>query len=252
MSTAKASPHPTATAKTPRKPKSPPVPSYALQDSVEDAKKLYRQYSHGAFSKPEIASTLKMSSGSSSFSQRIFALTEYGLIVESGDGYKLTDRFRVLNSEASESAAFRQAAWDAVSASAVLGDLLNDFKTKLPDRSGVAQRLEIQKKFNSERAKGAAVVLEKSLQFAKVLDANNNIIPVRPNAAGVASAKAREMADSNDEDTDEVVDIALAKKNTRRSEVPLADGRVAIVLYPHDLSVQEAEKIGRVLAALVG
>jgi len=252
MSTTKTPHAPPSAPKAPRKPKSPPVPSYALQDSVDDAKKLYKQYSHGTFSRPEIASTLKMSSVSSSFSQRLFALTEYGLIGESGDGYKLSDRFQVLNSEPPESEPFRRAALDAVSASPVLGDLLTDFKTKLPDRAGVAQRLEIQKKFNSERAKGAAVVLEKSLQFARVLDANNNIIPVRSSAAAGSAGAANRLRPDEDEEAEAAIDQTATTKNTRRSEIPLQDGRVAVVLYPHDLSVQEAEKIGRVLAALVG
>ena len=242
----------TAPPKSPRKPKSPAVPSYSLEDSVDDAKKLYKQYTHGTFSRPEIASTLKMSSGSSSFTQRLFALVEYGLLEEAGDGYKLTQRFQVLNSEPPESEAFRRAALDAVTASSVLGDLLNDFKTKLPDRAGVAQRLEIQKKFNPDRAKSAAAVLEKSLQYARVLDANNNIIPVRGTPVSNAGDKSNIHAEA-EKPGDDATDKHLAKSgDTRRSEVPLADGRIAVVLYPHDLSVQEAEKIGRVLAALVG
>jgi len=250
MTTAKPTP---PTPKAPRKPKSPAVPSYALQDSVDDAKKLYKQYSHGTFSRPEIASTLKMSSGSSSFTQRLFALVEYGLIDESGDGYKLSQRFQILNSQPQESEAFRRAALDAITASSVLGDLLSDFKTKLPDRAGVAQRLEIQKKFNSDRAKSAAAVLEKSLQYAKVLDANNNIIPVRAttNAVSSQNVDADDTTDSPGA-ADSTEKYSMKAGDTRRSEIPLADGRIAVVLYPHDLAIPEAEKIGRVLAALVG
>jgi hypothetical protein len=227
------------------KPKSPPVPSYVLKDTLEDAKKLYKKYSHASFSKAEIASALNMSSGSSSFSKRLFALTEYGLIEGSVDSYKTTGRFSALNTNKPESTIFKKNAFDAIQSSSVFAELLNQFKTKLPDQNAVAQRLETQKKFNAERAKEVASVLEKSLQFAGILDGSNNLVPIR----GDGSSDASNMGQENHENDGE--DAHLPTVSMRKSEIPLANGRTAIVSYPHDLTKEEATKIGRVLSALV-
>ncbi|MCC6499889.1 MAG: hypothetical protein IT313_06440 [Anaerolineales bacterium] len=226
------------------KPKSPPVPSYTLRDSLEDAKKLYKKYSHASFSKAEIASALNMSSGSSSFAKRLFALTEYGLIEGSGDSYKTTGRFSVLNSNKPESSTFKKNAFDAIQSSGVFLELLNEFKTKLPDQNAVAQRLETQKKFNAERAKEVASVLEKSLQFAGVLDGSNNVVPIRD---GAANPSDNDQGGHGDESEDDHPPVA----SMRKSEIPLANERTAVVSYPHDLTKDEATKIGRVLSALV-
>lgn len=235
------------------KPKSPATPAYSLQDSVGDAKKLYDKYSHASFSRAEIASSLGISSSSSANIQRVFALLEYGLITGGGDSFKITDRFHSLNTGKRDTETFKRAALDAIKAASVFADLLSDFKTKLPDRPAIVQRLETQKKFTAERAKLVAGVLEKSLQFANVLDANNNIVPIRTSSSSAADEKPL-----TPETTASGVGVQSTQQSlpvtadARKTEVPLAEGRVAVVFYPHDLSVPEAEKIGRVLSALVG
>jgi hypothetical protein len=229
------------------KTRSPATPSYSLKDSVEDVRKLYKQYSHAVFTRAEIATTLGMSSSSSSFDARIFALSEYGLLQKSGDSYKVTERFFTLANEQPTSSAFKRAALDAIQGSDVFRELLSVFKTKLPDRAAVAQRLETQKKFNADRAKSAASALERSLQFAGVIDGNGNIVPVREEPSGELSVgnKSQEEHSERDHHTP-------SQEKARRTEIPLSDGRLATVSYPHDLTTTEAEKIGRVLSALVG
>jgi len=242
----------TSTPKT-KKPKSPAVPSYSLKDSVDDVRKLYQTFSHAVFSKPEIATTLKMSSNSGPFVRRAFTLSEYGLLVESGAGHKVSDLFLTLNSGDASSAAFKRAALKAINNSAVFAEVLAEFKTKLPPQASVAQRLETQKKFNADRAKEVASVLERSLQFAGVLDSSNNILPVRDDSSAGDTSKSQELhKEEPTVVTPPVTPGAVPMANARRTEVPLTDGRIAIVQYPHDLSTAEAEKIGRVLAALVG
>ncbi len=231
-----------------KKTKSPPVPSYSLRDTLDDAKKLYKNYSHASYSKAEIANALSMSSGSSSFSKRLFALTEYGFIEGSADSYKMSKRFFVLDANKLESFEFKKNAFEAIQNSDVFAELLNEFKAKLPDQVAVAKRLETQKKFNADRAKEAASVLEKSLQFAGALDGNNNIVLTRKESINVPDS---------DEDNDgegtpfDNTDTRPPSVSTRKSEIPLADGRIAVVSYPHDLTKDEATKIGRVLSALV-
>lgn len=232
------------------KPKSPPTPSRALGDCVADVKKLYAEYSHGKFAKPEIASKLGLSANSGPFAARLFTLKEYGLLTQSGTDYSVSDTFMTLNSTDASNARFKTAALDAIRKSDVFRELLDEFKNKLPSTEAVAGRLETQKRFNAERAKAAANVLEKSLRYAGVLDGSNNILPIRetPGTGGGAGG-------DQDRERDHEPDTGSVDENvppdTFGMEIPVGDGRKVVVRYPQDLSAEEAKKVGNVLNAIV-
>jgi hypothetical protein len=241
----------TSPAQTPQtnKTKSPPTPSYSLKEVYQDARTLYDKFSHASFSQAEVASALNMSSTSGSFAQRIFSLTAFGLLDRAGEKYSISKLFHALEPVDNKRPDFQTAALSAVRRATVFAEILNDFKTKLPSKDVVAQRLEKERGFNSARAKEVAGILQRSLEFAGVIDANNNILPVRemgsaapstnPGSADIANALLADMPSSSN------------LGSLRRSEIPLADGRVAVVQYPHDLSTNEAAKIGKVLTAMV-
>lgn len=262
----------TAEAKTQGRSRSPVTVSYALPDSLEDARKLYKRYSHADFSAAEVASSLGMTASSSRVGKRIYAMTEYGLIEEAGTGHKVTKRFHVLDSTDRGNSEFKQAAYDAVKSVDLFRELIESFRGKLPDQDVVSERLERQRGFNAERAKEVASIIHRSLTMSGVLDANNNILPIRENGGAAEKPAADESSASSKEEestagehrTTQQVFVgadqsgrgqssppAPAQKGLHRSEVPLSDGRMAVVFYPLDLSPKEAEKIGRVLGALV-
>jgi hypothetical protein len=233
------------------KPKSPPTPSRALGDCVADVKKLYAEYSHGNFAKPEIASNLGFSANSGPFAARLFTLKQYGLLTQSGTDYSVTETFMTLNSTGTSDARFKTAAVDAIRKSDVFRELLDEFKNKLPSTEAVANRLETLKRFNAERAKLAANVLEKSLRYAGVLDGSNNILPIREalgaSGRGAGSEQEQERADQPDPGSvDENV-----PPDTLGIEIPVGDGRKVVIRYPQDLSADEAKKVGNVLNAIV-
>ena len=233
---------------------SPASPTFSLEDALDDAKKLYDTFSHAGFSKAEIASTLGISAASSALSNRLTTLTQYGLIADAGAGHmKVTDHFHKLRTSTPGSAEFKSAAFETVRRSGIFRELLDDFKTKLPERDVVAQRLETQKRFLADKAKSTAGVLERSLIFAGVLDANRNIVPAR---SPIVTGKPQEKVEADA--LEDAVGLAggaggehAEGPKARRTEVPLTSGRVAIVAYPHDLNPDEADKVGRVLKALV-
>jgi hypothetical protein len=233
-----------------RKPRSPAVPSWDLKDAFEDTKKLYDTYTHGTFSKSEFASVLKISATSGPTQARIFTLKEYGLVEGTNDSFKVSQRFMDMKDEPQASAAFKRNALQAIRGSAIFTELLDEWKTKLPPREAVANRLEQQKKFNPDRAKEIAEVLEDSLRFAGVLDQSGNILPVRddPNAGDERDDQRRDNDDRHDDDVD-LDDMEIAAH--LRTEIPLGDGRRVVVSYPNDLSDKEATKVGKVLAAIV-
>lgn len=231
----------------PSKPKSPPTPSRALSDAVADVKKLYGEYSHAKFTKPEIASALGVAANSGPFSARIFTLKEFGLLSQSGSDYSVSESFMTLNSTDSTDPKFKQTALEAIRKSDVFRELLDDAKNKLPSVDGVATKLENQKRFNAERAKISANVLEKSLRYAGVLDNSNNILPVRvePGGNGKAGQDERHQGNENGDDPDPL------PADTLSVEIPVADSRKVMIRYPRDLSAEEAKKVGAVLSAIV-
>jgi hypothetical protein len=229
------------------KPKSPPTPSRPLGDCVADVKKLYTEYSHGTFAKSEIASVLRVSAGSGPFARRLFTLKEFGLLVQEGQHYKVSESFMALKASDSSDPKFKAAALGAIRSSDVFRELLDELKNKLPSIDAVAGRLESQKRFNADRAKTAAAVLEKSLRYAGVLDGSNNILPIR----GTANANVEE-ADEVDESTGSQDNgVPLGLPGNLGIEIPLGAGRKVAIRYPHDLTSEEAAKVGKVLNAVV-
>jgi hypothetical protein len=231
------------------KTKSPATPSYALKDVYADVKKLYDKFSHASFSRAEIASTLSMSSASGAFAQKVFSLTEFGLLDKSGDKYAVAKPFHSLEPVDVKRPDFQKAALDAIRRSDVFAEILADFKTKWPGELVVAQRLERERGFNAARAKDVAGILQRSLDFAGVIDANNNIVPVRELSA--VQAELSGTGRSSVAEPDGGAPNLSRIKGLRSSEIPLGEGRVAVVQYPHDLTSTEASKIGKVLGALV-
>lgn len=229
------------------KPKSPPTPSRSLPDSVADVAKLYDAYSHGAFAKAEVASTLEVSAGSGPFAARLFTLRAFGLIKQDGDKYSVTPAFMLLNTTDKTDAKFKQAALDAIRGSATFRELLDEFGNRLPPVDKVAGRLETQKKFNPAPAKTAANVLEKSLKYAGILDGSNNIVPVRSTAANGGDAGGSSTTENGQEDADH----EQLPTDVLSMEIPVGDDRKVVIRYPRDLTNAEAKKVGNVLAAVV-
>lgn len=239
------------------KPKSPPTPSRPLGDCLDDVRKLYGEYSHGKFAKSEIASKLSLSATSGPFAARLYTLKAFGLLDQNGTDYSVSDAFMTLNSADPADAKFKQTALDAIRSSGVFKELLDEFKNKLPSTSAVAGRLENEKRFNAERAKAAATVLEKSLRFAGVLDGSNNILPVRDITAGGGADHTDERGQRHDENlqhgrTEDEQPEDLVGLDTLTVDIPVGDDRKVVIRYPRNLSADEATKVGNVLNAIVG
>lgn len=232
------------------KPKSPPVPSRSLEDCVADVRKLYDAYTHGSFSRAEIGSTLKVSSSSGPFAQRLFSLREFGLIEGDASSFKVSETFKKMNSAQHSDAAFKSAALAAIKKSDTFRDLLAAFPNKLPAQEVVASRLENQKKFNPDRAKRAAQVLQESLRYAGVLDASNNILPVREDSPGTSGDNpSHEGAGENRFGDD--LENGSDPPPTLSVEIPVGNDRKVAIRYPRDLTGDEAHKVGNVLKAIV-
>jgi hypothetical protein len=239
------------------KPKSPPTPSRPLGDSIADVKKLYAEYSHGTFAKAEIASQLGISATSGPFAARLFTLKAFGLIDQNGADYTVSSKFISLNSTDSGDAKFKQTALAAIRGSDTFRELLDEFKNKLPSVDAIASRLETQKKFNADRAKTAASVLEKSLRYAGVLDSSNNILPVRDGTSDSGNSKGngstgRAQETRVVEDSSVVHNDGPLPPDTLSMEIPVGESRRVVIRYPRDLSSDEAKKVGNVLNAVVG
>ena len=235
----------------PRKPKSPPTPSRPLGESVADVKKLYSEYSHGSFTRTEIASKFGISATSGGFAGRLFTLREFGLLVQNGNEYIVSDVFLTLNSSNSSDHTFKQAALQAIQSSDTFRELLEGFNNKLPSQDAIASRLETQKRFNRDVAKKAASVLEKSLRYAGVLDNSGNILPVRAisGTSGVGGGGGEREPEASTKGRGAVVEPPSL--DTLSLEIPVGEDRKVLIKYPRDLTPAEATKVGNVLNAVV-
>jgi hypothetical protein len=86
-----------------------------------------------------------------------------------------------------------------------------------------------------------------------VLDSSNNILPVRDAGDPAADEHDHELNNrrSRNGRHDDHREDTLGP-DTLSVEIPVAEERTVVIRYPHDLSAEEATKVGNVLAAIVG
>jgi len=225
-----------------RRSRSPAAPSRPILGCFDDANKLLARYTHGTFTKGEIASTIGISANSGPFGQRFFSIKEYALIEGSDHVYRVSPLFLDMRGSGAGSPKFRKLAFDAVKRASVFADLLEQFPNKIPDIKTLAMRLETHKKFNPERAKSIAAVLQDSLSSVGILDSSGNVLLIRDPKSPVGSRGGPEDAvDEGGTDTEAAKSFRL--------DIPLSAGRKATVTLPAGWSVGDAKKIGRVLVA---
>jgi len=238
-------------AKAKQKPNSPKAPGTSLRSAVAEVSKIYQRYSHGSFSRGEMASALGMSANSGAFLGKAATLKEYGLIEEAGGSAQVSDLFKAMYQAPAGSAELKRNALQAVRSPAVFARLLTQFSQKIPDVGALALRLETQERFNRDRAEAVANAFRTSMTEYGLIDGNGNVLPVRD---GPVDARADADEDGDDEAQD---DVTPAPKGGSvpvaagmfRVEVPLGPGRKAILALPDDLGAKDTTRICAVLAA---
>lgn len=236
----------TATRK--KKPNSPKAPGSSLRAAVSDVSKVYQQYSHGSFSRSEMASALGMSSGSGSFLGKAATLKEYGLITEAAGSARVSDLFKAMYAAPAGSPDQRRFAWQAVRTPQVFARLLQQFSSRIPDEAALAMRLESQERFNAERARAVAVAFRASLTEFGLIDGNGNVLPVRDDQPSDTPPRDERDDDGGDDGADEP-DLPKGP-GRQRLEVALRDGRKAVLVLPDDLTKADTRKIAALLDAL--
>jgi len=217
-------------------------PMKSLEDSINYSKKLYEVYSHNRFTKAEIASVLSFSASSGGFAYVLSSLRAFSLITQDRDGFCVSDLFKRINISEKGSTEFRKLCFEAIAGVPLYAELLNEYKLKLPPCNIVAQKLELGRKIHKNTAKTIANIFEESLKYAGVLDTNNNLLPIRNDI----NPAIHETMNLN-----EVVDTTIQKaKNNLSIDIVLSNERVAKVIYPIDISAEDAKKISNVLRAI--
>lgn len=228
-----------------KKPNSPKAPGTSLRTAIAETTKLYTRYSHGSFSRGEMASALGMSGGSGAFMGKAATLKEYGLVEESGGQSKVSDLFKGLKSAPAGSAELKRNALQAVTRPTVFSGLLQQFPAKVPDETALALRLETAGGFNHDRALAVATAFRSSLLDYGLIDASGNVLPVRDDGGRMAEGRSE---DEGGESADNAVVLPSAP-GLFRVEVPLGPGRRALLALPEDISEADTKRICAVLAA---
>jgi hypothetical protein len=225
-----------------RKPMSPRAPGTDLRTAVAEVAKVYLRYSHGGFTKGELASALGMSAVSGTFLSKTAALRDYGLIEETPGGERVSDLFRSIYQAPAGSNEVRRAALAAINHSPAFARLLQQFSTRVPDESALALRLESQDRFNPDRAKVVATAFRRSLAEYGLIDQAGNVLPVREGEADDFRQPATVDESEGERET---------LQNLFRVEIPLGSGRRAVVNLPEDLTASDIRRISAVLKAYV-
>jgi len=235
-----------------KKPNSPKAPGLSLRSAMAEVQKVYDRYSHSTFTRGEMASALGMSSGSGAFWGKSATLGMYGLIEDIGNGMRVSSLFKALFQAPQGSPEMKRNAMSAIGKPSVFSNLLKQFGQRIPDEGAIALRLEMQGGFNRDRAQEVASAFRSSLADYELIDGSGNLLPVRD---GGAPASERDEEGEEDDDQGEIATPA-AKTPTlptgpgmSRVEVPLANGRKAIIAMPDDVSEADTRKICAILTA---
>jgi hypothetical protein len=228
----------------------PPMKSF--EDSLKYVKSLYDTYTHNKFTKAEIASVLNFSASSGGFSYVLSAIRSFGLIVPDSDTFKVSELFKKIKIADVNTPEYKQLCYEAIRNVTLYSELLDEFKHKLPPYATIANRLEIHKQMSPASARTVAKLFEESLKHAGILDGNNNILLPRgqEETRNEISATEKEKTEEN-EDT-EIASAINKGHKPLTLEIPLNEGRIAKIIYPHDMSKDEASKVSAVLNAIAG
>ena len=170
----------------------------------------------------------------------------YGLIDETGGNVKVSDLFKALYQATDDSPEMKRYAFTAIGRPAIFAGLLRQFGQRIPDEAAIALRLEMSEKFNRDRAQEVASAFRSSLAQYGLIDASGNLLPVREQAATPRDEDDDDQAEST---TNARPADVPSGPGSFRVEVPLANGRKAILALPEDLSEADTKKICAVLNA---
>lgn len=228
----------------------PPMKSF--EDSLKYTKSLYETYSHNKFTKSEIASILNFSASSGGFSYVLSAIRSFGLIVPDSDTFKVSDLFKKIKVADANTIEFKQLCYESIRNVSLYSELLDEFKHKLPPYTTIANRLEIHKQMSPTSARTVAKLFEESLKYAGILDGNNNILLPRGNDETPNEISAIEKEKKEENDETEFASTMNKGQKPLTLEIPLNEGRVAKIIYPHDITKEETAKVSTVLNAIAG
>jgi hypothetical protein len=171
------------------------------------------------------------------------SLREFGLIEESGSSLKVSATYIAISTSPAGSAARKSAALEAIRKSGVFVRLLGQFASKVPDEGTIAMRLEVQEKFNRDRAKVVAKAFRSSLSDFELIDRSGNVLSVRedpsdanPSSESTAAVPLREAPHDDP-----------PVPGDFRVEVPLGKGRRARITLPEDLTAADVKRVAAVL-----
>ena len=232
-----------------KKPNSPKAPGISLRSAVAEVSKVYQRYSHGEFTRGEMAAALGMSATSGAFYAKASTLKEYGLIEDSGGNFKVSALFMAMYSAPLGSSELKRNALQAVRTSGLFSRLLGQFSAKVPEEAAVAIRLETVERFNRDRALEVAAAFRTSLSDYGLIDAIGNILPVREGPGGGPAERDEDEAPEDVSSRSGKVKDVPTGPGVFRVEVPLGSGRKAILALPEDLTPQDKDKICAILNA---
>ncbi|HRE41313.1 MAG TPA: hypothetical protein PLG90_08250 [Ignavibacteria bacterium] len=226
--------------------KSPPLKN--LEDCINYTKTLYNTFSHSSFEKSEIASSLGFSATSGGFSLVLSSLRSFGLIVINSKGFIVSDNFKKLNANINYNKILNEFIYNVP----LYNELLNDYKNKIPDRTILIQRLEIQKKFSPNWAHLIVKTFEESLRFAGVLDSNHNVLPYREeNKNNISETLINNVQNDETIDTDSHEKLNKSIKNEYlKLEISLKNDRMVEIRYPRDFNKEDGIKVCKFIESL--
>lgn len=211
--------------------KAPRGPSYDLEESIEIVGLIFGKEQHNSMDVKTIGQHIGMKPTGGTFLAKMAAVSYYGLIDRVGKAdSRVSDLAKTILLSNSDQER-RRALIDALRRPKLFASLCDEFaSTGLPTEANLANRL-IRDGLGAAKGSRVAHVFIKSAKYAHFGD--------------------EEVADTPRLETESrSQNVTSDESRTCVQEIPLGEGRRAVLRIPDDITLDDIEKIGRVLKAL--
>lgn len=236
-------------AQTPKLPrqKSPNAPAYSLQETLEDARKLFRIENQAPISRDSIAEHLSLAAQSGPFNRKLSSLRQYGLLEPAGKDLRVSDLFLRID-HAQQEPDRRHALREALARPTIFQAILSQYENTgggMPSDLNLTNHLVLRFRFTKKNAETVAKAFLESARLAG-LSQIRPFSPVSPPSPSIAPPlPTAPLANARPD----LYTLDLPSSYCRQ-EIPLGLGRRATLTLPEDIRPEEIAKIVRILQAL--
>ena len=240
-------------------------PYYNLKESIEFVKKVYEVAGRSSVSIELLASHLKLSTTTASFTYNVSTATQFGLIIKNKDDISLTDKAKQIIVPSPE-IKVENILKELVQLPTLYEKLIHQYEdTQLPPTESLANVLYHLGIAGNAKDRAAQIFVE-SAQYSGVLTQDGKItirstpihqdVQIISKSTPIHEQEEKDVLKNNEEHEHtypEKIEIIepISTNSQHNLSIVLSNNRYAKLVIPNDITTMEVEKLKKMLDSLV-